>query len=105
MYGNVLEWCGDWYAPNYNAKAPSADPQGPSEELRAGLLELVAFVVEPLRGEGGRYCDRDPIGLPFGDLAAFERGEEPGVKLAGEVAQAVLELSRLDTTGEELGLE
>lgn len=29
MHGNVLEWCGDWHAPDYYAVSPVTDPQGP----------------------------------------------------------------------------
>lgn len=27
--GNVWEWCADWFAPDYYAHSPSADPEGP----------------------------------------------------------------------------
>jgi formylglycine-generating enzyme required for sulfatase activity len=27
--GNVLEWCWDWYAPDYYANSPAIDPRGP----------------------------------------------------------------------------
>jgi formylglycine-generating enzyme required for sulfatase activity len=30
MVGNVREWCNDWYAVDYYAQSPAADPRGPS---------------------------------------------------------------------------
>ena len=29
LAGNVLEWVADWYAPDYYARSPRANPQGP----------------------------------------------------------------------------
>lgn len=44
MYGNVAEWCNDYYSENYYSKAPSDNPRGPA----AGTARVI---------RGGSWAD------------------------------------------------
>lgn len=43
MYGNVMEWCGDWYGWDYYRNSASTDPRGPSSGLRRTIRGGVSF--------------------------------------------------------------
>lgn len=44
--GNVWEWCGDWFSPDFHARGPRVDPQGPD----TGTLKVI---------RGGSYLCHD----------------------------------------------
>jgi len=59
-YGNVWEWCQDWYDKNYYAKSPTDDPTGPPDGSQRVL-------------RGGSWFDPARI-----CRSAFRRNFEPG---------------------------
>ena len=60
MYGNVWEWCQDWYERDYYRDSPGSDPTGPP------VGSLRAF-------RGGCACDAF-----YGVRTAFRRENPPG---------------------------
>ena len=58
MHGNVLQWCNDWYDPNYYKRSPKENPTGPEKGVMATGFESNFFVV--VRGgcwlDEGRAC-------------------------------------------------
>ncbi len=77
MYGNVWEWCGDWFAEDYYAQAPANDPIGVSSGLERVL-------------RGGAWNDR-PKGCRSarrGSSTPDFRQNNVGFRLAAEIVGA-----------------
>ena len=80
MYGNVMEWCEDWYALDYYRKSSPLDPAGPSE------LSISPVKSRVLRGgcgaldANGCRASKRFDGLPTNrrDCAGFRVLYDPG---------------------------
>jgi formylglycine-generating enzyme required for sulfatase activity len=58
MHGNVMQWCNDWYDPDYYKKSPKENPKGPEKGVMPTGFDHNFFVV--VRGgcwlDEGRAC-------------------------------------------------
>jgi formylglycine-generating enzyme required for sulfatase activity len=58
VHGNVLQWCNDWYDPDYYKKSPKENPKGPAKGVIPTGFDSNFFVV--VRGgswlDEGRAC-------------------------------------------------
>lgn len=60
--GNVREWVGDWFAPDYYAESPRFDPRGPDrggQRVLRGASWFTDRELEPLRSATRRAQDPD----------------------------------------------
>jgi formylglycine-generating enzyme required for sulfatase activity len=64
MTGNVWEWMSDWYAPDYYARSPEHDPQGPASGtqrvLRGGFWGSLDDMARTTRRVGLAPTTRSP---------------------------------------------
>jgi formylglycine-generating enzyme required for sulfatase activity len=57
MHGNVLQWCNDWYDPDYYKKSPKEDPKGPEKGVVTnGLGDFFVAVRGGCWLDEGRAC-------------------------------------------------
>jgi formylglycine-generating enzyme required for sulfatase activity len=78
MYGNVWEWCNDWYGENYYRIGEKADPSGPATGQRRVL-------------RGGSWGDNAPV-----CRSATRVGHLPSKRLNGFGFRVVFHTDDLD---------
>jgi len=66
VYGNVFEWCGDWYAADYYENSPRNDPKGP----RIGEEKVI---------RGGSWASAPEVCSSVHRHAAFQKLRRPSI--------------------------
>lgn len=65
MYGNVAEYCLDWYGADYYRRSPRKDPQGPESGHFRVLRGGSWCQSKACSRSGGRSTCRETLGYPF----------------------------------------
>jgi formylglycine-generating enzyme required for sulfatase activity len=90
MHGNVMQWCADFYGPDYYAQSPHNDPDGPSSAadhvLRGGCrANRAAICRSAFRNHAGPVDHSFDFGLRV--VVEVARNESAGTKPAAEAVR------------------